>query len=51
MRYETRSVAKRNTQGRHYKPKSLWHAAQPLDPIHTTSHKIAKIARQLLKLG
>jgi hypothetical protein len=51
MRHESCSAAKGNTQGRHYTPKSPPQTPQLLDPTHTTSRQIAKIAPQLLKLG
>src|SRR5712691_11897788 len=42
MRHQNPSVAKENTQGRHYTLKSPSRTVQPFDPTRTASREIAK---------
>jgi hypothetical protein len=51
MRHHNQSVAKENTQGRHYRPKSSSRTIQPFDSARAISREIAKVHPQLRKLG
>jgi hypothetical protein len=48
---KTDTLAKENTQSRHYTPKSALHATQAFDPTTVPPTKIASNNSQLRKLG